>query len=101
MQASLLYSADCPSWPEAGRRLRATLDGLGHSAVPIDFVSVESANVPGFRGSPTILVDGIDLLPGGAVSEEPTCRIYRGGNGLSGVPDLTDLVAALRERNGS
>lgn len=101
MQTSLLYFADCPGWREAGRRLRLALDRVGHAGVPVDYVSVESGTAAGFRGSPTIMVDGTDLLPGGAVSEELTCRVYRGENGLSGVPDLADLVTALRERSGS
>lgn len=101
MQASLLYFEGCPSWQEAGRRLRVALDQLGRAAVHIDYVLVESGTAPGFRGSPTILVDGTDLFPGGAVSEELTCRVYRGESGLGGVPDLADLVTALRERNGS
>ena len=101
VQASLLYFSGCPGWQEAGARLRAALDRLGRSDVSIDLVAVESATAAGFRGSPTILVDGADLFPGGVRSEELTCRVYRGRNGLTGVPEMDDLVTALRERSGS
>ena len=95
----MLYFVGCPSWQEAGRRLRLALDQLGRPAVRIDYVPVESGTAPGFHGSPTILVDGVDLFPGGVISDELTCRVYRGENGLGGVPDLADLVTALRGEN--
>ncbi len=53
----------------------------------------------GFRGSPTILIDGVDVDP----VDEPeqahplTCRVYhRRDGGISPMPDPEDLRAALR-----
>lgn len=156
MQASVLYFADCPNWPEAARRLRRALDDLGHTGVPIDYLRVDAGTATGFPGSPTILVDGTDLFrddtaaadatrhvyrhvnAGGGSTRRAcrdaraadgstwrvshvtsadgstcrvsqgvsaagglTCRVYRGARGASGVPELADMVAALRGRTGS
>ncbi len=67
MEVRLLYFADCPHWRLAEARLRAALAGLEDtgSAVTHELVETpEQAERTGFRGSPTILVDGLDpLLP--------------------------------------
>jgi hypothetical protein len=51
----------------------------------------------GFRGSPTVLVDGVDLVAD--ADEAPiglSCRIYRRRDGsISPTPDPDDLRAAL------
>jgi len=49
----------------------------------------------GFHGSPSILVDGVDLFaePGAGVGL--SCRVYRTPEGLSGAPTVEQLRAAL------
>ena len=101
VQVSVLYFASCPNWQEAGRRLRHALDQAGRSATAVTFVPVEAdaeATALTFLGSPTITVDGDDLFP---IFQPPgglSCRVYPTASGPAGVPDLTDLIAALRER---
>lgn len=98
---SVLYFASCPNWQEAGRRLRHALDQIGHAATAVTFVPVETdieATAVDFPGSPTITVDGQDLFPTGQPPGGLSCRVYPTANGPAGVPDLTDLIAALRER---
>jgi hypothetical protein len=57
----------------------------------------DDASEAGFIGSPTILVDGTDVLPPGG--DEPlglSCRIYRRRDGrISPTPDPEDLRDAL------
>ena len=58
----------------------------------------DDASSAGFVGSPTILIDGVDLVP--AAAEEQiglSCRVYRRRDGrVSPIPDPDDLREALR-----
>ena len=102
MEVSVLYFAACPNWRAAGDRLRQALDQLGRSDVQVNYVPVESedeASAVGFAGSPTLIVDGDDLFGPVPTVGELTCRVYRTSEGIAGVPDVRDLVAALRERH--
>jgi hypothetical protein len=104
MQVSVLYFGGCPNWQETGRRVRAALDQAGYTATAVMFVPVEStaeAGAVGLRGSPTITVDGEDLLPARLPPVGLSCRLYPTTNGPAGVPDLADIIAALRERSTS
>ncbi|MDP9818481.1 hypothetical protein [Spirilliplanes yamanashiensis] len=100
---SMLYFAGCPNWRAAGERLRAALDRVGRTDTRIELVPVETeaaAAAVGFAGSPTFVVDGEDLFGPPATVGGLTCRVYGTSAGLAGVPEVTDLVAALRERAG-
>lgn len=101
VQVWLMYIEGCPSWQEAGRRLRSALDERGLRDVevtPVPVTAAAEAASAGFRGSPTLLADGIDLFPGGPVPDALTCRLYPTATGLAGVPDQADIAAALQER---
>lgn len=99
----LLYWDGCPSHPVAREELRDALADLGRGDLPVEAVRIETeeqAAREGFIGSPTIRVDGADVLappPG-----EPTglnCRVYRLRDGrYSPTPDPADLRDALKER---
>jgi hypothetical protein len=99
----LLYWEGCPSHPQALEELRAALADLGSADVGVTLVEVDSeeaAEARGFVGSPTLLLDGIDLFP--PPDDEPaslSCRVYRRRDGrYSPVPDPDDLREALRGR---
>ena len=101
MQVSVVYFQSCPSWREAGSRLRLALDRLGRHDVTISYVPVATeaqAAAAGFRGSPTILIDGADLFPGAPAPSGLTCRIYATAEGLAGAPELAALTSALESR---
>jgi hypothetical protein len=49
----------------------------------------------GFAWSPTFTVDGVDLFDTAAAAGMLACRIYPTAAGLAGVPEVSDLVAAL------
>ena len=102
MEVRLVYFDGCPNWRLTWGRLRQVLDRLGRADVPISGVRVQTADealAAGFAGSPTIVVDGRDLFPrstewaGGL-----ECRLYRTPVGSVGVPDVADIMSALRER---
>ena len=98
---TLLYSAGCPNWTEADRRVREALGvlGLPESAVTRQAVETpEDADRLGFRGSPTLLVDGRDPFAEASAPVGLTCRVYRTPDGLAGAPTLEQLLGVLRDR---
>jgi hypothetical protein len=91
MKVELLYFEDCPNWRITDRRLRelATERGfeLRHRLVTMP----DEARAAGFRGSPTILVDGRDPF---ASEEAPfgfSCRLYQTPDGPAGSPTVEQL----------
>ena len=94
----LLYFDDCPNWRVAEARLREALAGIGADPDAVIYqqvTTVEQAAALGFRGSPTILVDGTDPF---ADPDAPTglaCRIYRTAAGAQPAPTVEQLQAVL------
>jgi hypothetical protein len=97
----LLWWEGCPSTEGALDQLRQTLDelGIGETEVTSTEIRTEAdARAAHFIGSPTIRIDGADVVPPPA--DEPTglnCRIYRRRDGrISPTPDPDDIRDALR-----
>ena len=98
----VVYFDDCSSWRTAHERLVGALDRVGRGDDRVELTVVETGSeavAANFRGSPTILVDGLDLFPGPGVSESLACRLYSTSAGLAGSPTVEDLVRALHERS--
>ena len=100
MNVELLWWEGCPSTERALESVREALSDLGLSSVEVhtrEIVTDDDARTAGFVGSPTILIDGMDLVP--AADEEHiglSCRVYRRRDGrISPIPDPDDLRAAL------
>lgn len=105
MHVELLFWAGCPSHPRALAQLREALAefGLDPDAVAMrEVLTDEQAAREGFIGSPTIRIDGHDVVapPAG----EPTalaCRVYHRRDGrISPTPDPLDVRDALRAAIG-
>jgi hypothetical protein len=101
MTVELLYWSGCPSHPRALQDLRAAMTelGLDPSEIAVREVCTEAdAAQERFVGSPTIRVDGRDVVTVG--EKEPyglTCRVYHRRDGrISPTPDPLDLREALR-----
>ena len=97
----LLWWEGCPSTERALAELREALRdvGLNRAEVQMREIATEKdATDAGFLGSPTILIDGADLVgaaPGDAVGL--TCRVYRRRDGrISPTPDPDVLRGVLR-----
>lgn len=96
MKVSLLYFDDCPNWRVADRRLDSI--AADHPALEVTrhrVETLEEAERLGFHGSPSILVDGVDVfaVPGDGVGL--SCRVYRTPDGFAGSPTIEQLQAAL------
>lgn len=95
---TLRYFDGCPNWQVAKERIERVLGELDETRT----VKLEQVETPqqakdlDFRGSPTILIDGVDPFetsgPAGL-----SCRVYRTDAGLEGAPSLDQLVAVLKE----
>ena len=95
---TFLYFRDCPNWLETRARLDEALTrvGLPDSVVVLQAVeTAEEAHQVGFRGSPTILLDGRDPFPAPNSSVGLSCRIFATPDGLAGAPTVAQLVEAL------
>ena len=99
MQVKVLYFDDCPNWKVARQRLHEALADAGlANAVDVSYQTVETAEEAerlGFRGSPTILVDGRDPWAEGGAARGMSCRIYRTERGPDGAPSVAQLAEAL------
>jgi len=95
----LLWCDGCPSHEPALAQLRQTLADLGHPDVPVQMRHIatdDEAHAEHFVGSPTIRVDGADVLPEPGEAAALTCRVYRLRDGrYSPTPDPDDLKDAL------
>jgi len=100
VDVELLWWEGCPSTERALDEVRGALSDLGLDGVEVRMREIRSdddARDAGFVGSPTILIDGHDLVP--AADDEPiglSCRVYRRRDGrISPIPDRDDLRQAL------
>ena len=99
MNVTLQYFDGCPNWRVADERLREALREAGVNGSQITYEKIETpeqAEEAGFRGSPTILLNGGDPF---ATPEAPvglSCRIYQTDAGPDGAPSLSQLAVVLR-----
>lgn len=97
MKVELLSVPGCPNVDVTCQRV---LEAAARAGVDVDLIAVEVATLEqarqrGMRGSPTVLVDGRDVVEGDA-APSISCRLYVGGNGYDGSPSLDALERALR-----
>jgi hypothetical protein len=88
----------CPSLPVIRQRLRHALDRLGRAAVDVRLRRVRTdaeAEALGFTGSPTVLVDAVDLFQQRDAVVGLSCRLYCSAEGTTGAPSIEQLTAAL------
>jgi len=100
MDIALLYFDGCPSWKVADERLRAIATDRPDITVRHHLVdTVEEADRVGFRGSPSILVDGVDVFADADADADAglglSCRLYQTPDGPAGAPSLDQLRAVI------
>jgi hypothetical protein len=93
-----LFFPECPNWRVADERLREALALAGRDDVRVQHRLVttpEQAEAAGFRGSPTVLVNGRDLFADPSAAAGLACRVYPTAAGPAGVPTVARLLAVL------
>ena len=104
LSVELLWWEGCPSTERALAELRAVLDELNlpDEVTMREIRTDEEAEAVAFTGSPTILIDGVELMDalGRGAGHEPAglnCRVYVRRDGrVSPTPDPDDLREALK-----
>ena len=102
LRIQLITFAGCPNAAAARAMIERTLSEAGIAA-RIEEVDTSAPGAPASLdewGSPTILVNGIDV-GGEAEPSGPSCRLYRDANGgTRGVPPDELLMSALKRAIG-
>ena len=100
MEITLQHFESCPSWETTDRHLQTLIDRLGLDvAVRYQLIETPAAAAEyGFRGSPTVLVDGVDPF---ADPDAPIGlrRVYRTDSGFAGSPTLDQLEDAITAKD--
>ena len=94
----LLAVEDCPHLEQARHDLESILR-TGIIEVPIQLVFVTSpddAEFLGFQGSPTIRINGDDVVPQPELPVALACRVYRDADGRAlGSPPIESIRSAI------
>lgn len=93
------YFDGCPNWQRTVELVRQALSAAGEpeSALTLQAVQIaEEADRVGFRGSPTVLVEGTDPFAEPTAPVGLSCRVFPTPDGIVGAPTLEQLTAALR-----
>lgn len=96
LTVDLVYDSDCPNVVLARSNLMRAFSKAGIAARWQEHRigdPASEARVRGF-GSPTILVDGRDVV-GAEPGAELCCRVYAAGDATEGAPSVADIAAAL------
>lgn len=98
MDITLLYFEDCPNWKVTDERLAAIVAGRPEVSLTRHIVDTPSeAERTGFHGSPSILVNGVDVFAEPGAEVGLSCRRYLTPNGYQGSPTSEQLRAALAD----
>lgn len=95
MRIELQYFEGCPHWQTADERLRHVAAVRGLTVDHRLIATPDEAEAAGFRGSPTILIDGVDPFARGDEPVGLSCRIYQTPDGPSGSPTVDQLETVL------
>ena len=96
MRITLQYFDGCPNWQTTSGYLQDLADGAG---ADVDYELIDShdaAVARGFRGSPTVLIDGVDPFSDEETPVGLACRIYCTEDGYAGSPSFSQLQHAIR-----
>ena len=94
-RVEILYIEDCPNWRVTDARLTSLSLGQGFTIQRTLVRTAAEAERIAFRGSPTVLVDGVDPFASGDEPVGLACRIYHTPVGTAGSPTLEQLREAV------
>ncbi|MGH8946218.1 MAG: thioredoxin family protein [Acidimicrobiia bacterium] len=97
IQITLQYFDDCPNWETTDRHIATLAEGLD-ATIGYELIdSYEAAVESGFRGSPTVLINGVDAFADRNAQIGLACRVYTTEDGPAGSPTLDQLRRAIAE----
>ncbi len=99
MRVTFLSIDDCPNADLGRRRLAQAIATLGLEPSLVTYTTVHTADEAErlrFRGSPSILINGLDPFADDDTPVGLSCRIYRTERGVEGAPSVEDLTKALQ-----
>jgi len=98
MDITLLYFEDCPNWKIADERLTSIAADRSDIKLTRHLVDTAAeAERIGFHGSPSILVDGVDVFAEPDSKVGLSCRRYLTPDGYGGAPTHAQLRAVLAD----
>lgn len=102
VQIVLQHFNGCPNWLTVAERIERVIETTGvDAAVLLQLVDTpEAAEEHDFRGSPTLLINGIDPFADPDAPVGLACRIFHTPEGPAGAPTIDQLAEAL-EHSGA
>ena len=94
MRIEVQCIAECPHMTLAVERVRAALE---IHAIEADIQIVAMGEGSGFAGSPTVLVNGVDVCADQAPAQASCCRTYPTDSVLDGAPSIVTISAAIEK----
>lgn len=97
MNITIQYFDSCPNWRIAEGRVKSIIDEHELEA-SIEYQRIETyedAVKHRFAGSPTLLIDGVDLFASGQMPVGLACRTYMTKEGLAESPTVAQIEEAL------
>ena len=91
----LVYFQGCPHVDAARSAVRNALSAMGLPLEWTEWDREDDSTPPALRpyGSPTVLVNGRDVMP--AQSDGNCCRVYPGRDGVQAAPSVESICTAL------
>lgn len=99
MDIEILYFDECPNWRSTEALVNQVLSDSGLTAA-IRHTRVESEEAAlrlSFRGSPTVLINGVDPWANPDAPVGLSCRIYPTDSGFAGGPSEVQVRKAIAD----
>jgi hypothetical protein len=103
MDITVQHFNHCPNWLTTIERLALVVEDTGVEAtVHLQLVNTpEAAEAHSFRGSPTILINGVDPFTNNDAPVGLSCRVYQTPGGLAGSPTVEQITQAIQQHVGA
>ncbi|MEV0169128.1 hypothetical protein [Nonomuraea fuscirosea] len=97
LELTVLTVPDCPNEPVLRERLARALTAYPHASITHRVIDDEADAVRwGMHGSPTLLINGVDVFATPEAAPSLSCRLYQDETGSTGgAPSVTALCQAL------